>query len=96
VNNGIPNLVAWPHIDQVNFRAVKIKHMALVEHGRRQDEFDPVEIVVLLQLHSRSDEAGVERLKCLTCREIVTPCSSFWISSGFATCFIRSAPTGGR
>jgi hypothetical protein len=43
----------------MNFRAVEIQHVALVEHGRRRHQLDPLEVVVLPQLPGDGQCAGM-------------------------------------
>ena len=62
MDDGVPDLMARPDVDQVGFCAVKVKLVACVEQGRRQHKLDAVKVVVLQQLQSRSHKAGVDSL----------------------------------
>ena len=50
MDDGVAELVAGPHVDELHFRAVQVQHVLLVEHRRRQHQPDVFEVVVLLQL----------------------------------------------
>ena len=63
MDDRVPDLMARPDVDQVDLRAVEVQLVARVEQGRRQDELDAVEVIVLPQLLPRGRDAGVERLE---------------------------------
>ncbi len=63
VNDRVADLVARPHVDEVDFRAVEIQHVPLLEHGRRQHQPDAVEVVVLPQLLGDGERARVQGLE---------------------------------
>ena len=52
-------------VDHMDLRAVEVQLVADVEQGRRQDEFDAIEVIVLQQLESRGRETGVDGLEGL-------------------------------
>jgi hypothetical protein len=64
LNDRVSHLVAWPHVDQVDFGAVEVELVARVEQGRGENELDPFEVVVLQQLLASCHDAGVEPLEC--------------------------------